>query len=662
MICLYVFWALLKGKLFGSADDQYHIGRAHDLLMQIRSGNFFPLIGETEISFNGPSYFHDPMRIVYFSLANLLVPKSFNAVEVNHIIELALTVISYILVFVFSLRLMDKNKNPFWAMFLAVTVVTCPGIMSLLFVDTAYPAHTALPWAIAFTYYFYILLFQKPNYLNAVKAAISLAGTFFTHPVIAVWMGFCAMIGALLAFFVQRKFSVSRIKVFLIYSISFLLFSLHHIVFAFMSGGSYTNSKLTQRCNINVEASALAGQNVPYNFFKLLKLDNGSAYEHQPGYLFVFLFLILVYFSFKQKKSSLFYFLGITLLPVLTLFTGTYSYYVWRILPCEFSHITAVTVLRAFMPLAIALAFGFAAVLSLVKIKDKKIVYFILALLFLLNLQQAWVLRQRSFYNFGIDNPGQFIDSDRALSFAWANSGIETQEMPLDGRFYNSVLLESGERKLSNLTYLTNQCKNLKDLSPIPERDPKSISSFKFDQYVGKNIFVKVFETQSGCNLMEIIDSRRKFFVGTIENKPNFLSWKNVGENAEIIFKRVNNDLCRTNQTRLCVVKYNYEDFPIRINKFSPYRAEVENNIEGAFLETHRMYLKYYKAMVNGKSVQVSRSEEGNARVPLKLGLNNVELIIVSPFWYNLGWIFFLFSLCSLPIFHLIRRNNATHR
>jgi hypothetical protein len=73
------------------------------------------------------------------------------------------------------------------------------------------------------------------------------------------------------------------------------------------------------------------------------------------------------------------------------------------------------------------------------------------------------------------------------------------------------------------------------------------------------------------------------------------------------------------------LTRYEAEELPIRVRSLVPYTATVCCD-RACFLETHRQFVPGYEAFVNGGRVEVKRSREGMALVPLQPGTNEVKL------------------------------------
>ena len=71
--------------------------------------------------------------------------------------------------------------------------------------------------------------------------------------------------------------------------------------------------------------------------------------------------------------------------------------------------------------------------------------------------------------------------------------------------------------------------------------------------------------------------------------------------------------------------EFKMTQLPIDVEKWAPYRARV-NAPAAAYLETPRVFLEGYRAMVNGTEVPVARSPGAQVMIPVSTGENLVEL------------------------------------
>lgn len=93
---------------------------------------------------------------------------------------------------------------------------------------------------------------------------------------------------------------------------------------------------------------------------------------------------------------------------------------------------------------------------------------------------------------------------------------------------------------------------------------------------------------------------------------------------------------------------------PVSVHTWTPYVARTAV-AQPAFLETPRIYLNGYRAEVNGRHVEVSRSPDARVMIPLPAGENEVRLSYPGPLLLRLayftslsGWLVLL-SLALVP-------------
>jgi uncharacterized membrane protein YfhO len=78
--------------------------------------------------------------------------------------------------------------------------------------------------------------------------------------------------------------------------------------------------------------------------------------------------------------------------------------------------------------------------------------------------------------------------------------------------------------------------------------------------------------------------------------------------------------------------KYDPKKLPISVNSLAPYRAQVVSP-KATYLETPRMWLSGYRALVNGQRLSVLRSPSNLCMIPLEAGESSVELNYNPPFY-----------------------------
>jgi hypothetical protein len=70
---------------------------------------------------------------------------------------------------------------------------------------------------------------------------------------------------------------------------------------------------------------------------------------------------------------------------------------------------------------------------------------------------------------------------------------------------------------------------------------------------------------------------------------------------------------------------------PVRVERWAPYRAHVDSPSPG-WLETPRMYQRYYRAAVNGSPAEVRKSPRGLTLVAVPAQASTVDLWFAAPF------------------------------
>ena len=79
---------------------------------------------------------------------------------------------------------------------------------------------------------------------------------------------------------------------------------------------------------------------------------------------------------------------------------------------------------------------------------------------------------------------------------------------------------------------------------------------------------------------------------------------------------------------------YDRAELPINVESWVPYRARVETAV-AAYLETPRLWLKHWRAKVNGDAVAVEQSPDNLVMVPIAPGRSTVELRYQPPGWFS---------------------------
>ena len=132
---------------------------------------------------------------------------------------------------------------------------------------------------------------------------------------------------------------------------------------------------------------------------------------------------------------------------------------------------------------------------------------------------------------------------------------------------------------------------------------------------------------------------------------------------ALIITQRATNE--NFTAARYWLYTYERENLPIRVESWMPYRVRLDSP-RPAFLETPRVWLKDWRAIVNGLPVKTDRSPEDLVMVPVEVGQNTVTLQFHPPLILRISfWILFA-SWCGVGAAVLgwllsVKRPQAAH-
>ena len=96
---------------------------------------------------------------------------------------------------------------------------------------------------------------------------------------------------------------------------------------------------------------------------------------------------------------------------------------------------------------------------------------------------------------------------------------------------------------------------------------------------------------------------------------------------------------------RYWLYEYDRSKLPIAVQSWFPYRAHVTAG-QPAYLETPRMWVKGWRALVNGRTTPVLRSRENLVMMPVEAGASDVVLkysppiVVLAAFWLGAaGWL-----------------------
>jgi hypothetical protein len=121
---------------------------------------------------------------------------------------------------------------------------------------------------------------------------------------------------------------------------------------------------------------------------------------------------------------------------------------------------------------------------------------------------------------------------------------------------------------------------------------------------------------------------------GSAPGQGNFITLATGGETPETVRWRFHaaNPSARVpiRFARVRVIEFDRSQLPVRMESLLPYRAAVRSPA-AAWLETPRMYLPGYTAIVDGSVAEVQRSRQGLAMIRVPPGVSHVSLSFTGP-------------------------------
>lgn len=195
-------WLLLAGgalwlshpyfspRLIGSGDALWYHHLLADAVLQFRAGEFPVYVGQSEFMFNGAVYPHRvaPYHQYLAGLIDLLTGRSLGFFALQHL-TLIVTFVGGALAGYFTLTRLDPLRR--WsAALLALLYVACPGVMGLAYAQDLYMSVMAIPWvplALGGAW----LTFRENSWRALGMIVAGLGMLWWAHSPIALWTTAC---------------------------------------------------------------------------------------------------------------------------------------------------------------------------------------------------------------------------------------------------------------------------------------------------------------------------------------------------------------------------------------------------------------------------------------------------------------------------------------
>jgi hypothetical protein len=667
----------------GSGDAQWYTIMLGDFVTQLRAGVFPVWVGQSAYAFNGAV---SPLRYApgfqyAGGILDLLTLRSLELTALRNA-ELAVTAIVGAYSAYACLRSILRSA-PWVACALAVLWIAGPGVLAPPLVGDQFMTFMTLPF-VPLTLHGCWRVWQKGDRWGRLWIAAGLAGSWICHSPIALWLTVIAACLYLPVFLKRRPWSREfRLAVFL--AAAFLILGAEPFVSVLT-----LDNQITSQASA-VEAAKVIHANFPANF-RPINPDRPGLADYQLGYALLGTLLLSLGLVAGARQRVAWGFAAATILIVpVAVPVPWLTNAIWHHLPGWFVTIQNVWPMqRLFLVWSSLIVFTAAIVIASRGTGSRRGPYAALLAFFACGI--AWSGREayrmeRGIYPMrstpqdtrvaeGLDNLqlsryayASFSYTPSYYSHAYMDPWLEnrlldvrTMEAFVSNANYaapaagdpgiadsGSQLVQSGAWTGASVT--SSEYYRLKpDLLLEPGRRYALRLDFAqpgiqgFLQLKTRSMFREYMLPDSGTGIMRQGPSLA-FGSGPVSshvfplavNEPGpveptgmFIAARYAGENLPF--------------ARFWLYAYERDRLPIYVESWIPYRARVTAP-RTAYLETPRMWLKGWRATVNGRWTATIRSPENLVMIPVGAGVSHVTLtysppfVLKATFWVGaLGW------------------------
>ena len=661
----------------GTGDAQWYVVMFADFITQFRAGVFPVWAGQSVYAFNGAI---SPLRFApwYQYAGGFLDLLTARALGFGALSNAVLAVNGLASGFAAYHCLRDiLPRRPGLACLLALLFLGSPGILAPLLIGNQYMTFMATPF-IALVMNGAFRLWTRDDLSGPLRLAVGLAGVWVSHAPIALWCTIFAVIAGAIVAGRRRQWSADGRRL-----------MISGAVFGLLGSLPFLSTLAIDNLNTSPANPAVAVDMVRTHFpanFAPIKADGDALSTYQTGYGALAALALALFFWPRRPPRGTWLFVGATLAVVPILLPVPWlDQAFWTHVPSWFLTINNVWPMqRLFGIWAALMLFAAAVVMSDSRLSESRTVcgicFAVLAAFGLWSWQEgsklagvAWtsyrpattasmwldpqnVVLSRYAYSTFAFVPGYlshgYMDpllenrllAHDTLALMTANadraalpvrpdagsdqvprllsSGLLTARQEPDGKFYQltpSLPLRPGEHEAVRLEVLETTESGLL-------------------QITGAGLYREYLLPDSGLGLDH---HGPPLAFGSLPTSSKVIPLSEVaGKNQELTVRFFPDGYSMRKRYAFAhywLFRYAPADLPIVVKSWIPYRAATDVAVP-AYLETPRIWLKGYRASVNGKAAVVRRSPENLVMVELPSGPSTVTLTYHAPWWLRLSF------------------------
>jgi hypothetical protein len=658
-LVIYSYGIFFSGLNMGAADAHWYQNILHDALIQLDHGIFPVYVGQSQFNFFGSSNMRSPYYLLFAQLLHLLTFGQLDSLYIQHLTVLVSAFAAAFITYFLLTQLIPQKR---WSsLLLAFLYISCPGVIGLIYYCDMYHSFMSIPY-IPIAIYGIIRTHQKNDYLGYIITTIGLSLALMAHPPIAIWtMGVCFYIYCLRIIFLRKGLIGLLI-------VPCLLVILNLWQFVSMQTLGLRDYLSDQPHYVDWIMKTIKND-IPGVFLPLgWSSEQAITPFLQLGYSFWIIVLVGLIIALRPACHFLIRALVACVLLLLILLypVPLVTPFLWSLTPKALRTLTLWPMQRFYIILAVLTSFIGALIISKISLISgaliKRLLTCFLVLVFSWNMYQTFYFINygqkvvQSTSNFWLFPENMFFMANGLLPIhnnitithydpKLKNLLLNEQQNPVEG--YNNEQQVINECIKHLTTFSQASMTKIAQSFPINLISSTPQHILKINSPTDNRLFLclkttlnntginlAVIKPQNGTNtsLNARTDANLSYGLSTqIVSIPIFHS---IMDELNVYASVTPRENLKPNEPSLVsiqsygLISYDPDKLPIRITSFTPYKANVETQIDNTYLQIFKEYFPGYKAKVDGKDVSVLESKtERMVMIPLtNKGVHQIEL------------------------------------
>jgi len=685
-------------KPSGAGDAFWYTIMLADYLEQLRMGIFPVWIGQTEYAFNGAFF---PLRIApgfqhLGGVVDAITIHSLDYVAVKNLV-LALNAIATGFFTYFCFRSILTNI-PNLAAALALVYLLCPGLLAPWVIGDQYMTFLTGPF-IPVVFYGYWRSYTKNDAIGHILLGAGTAALWLFHTPVALWTSLFSA-GLYVTKIVKHLQSGRELKMMLLALAVYIGLGTYPI---------FSAISIDSMVKFSVDGESIFSESMrifPDILFKTISNGYGP-HNYQPGFAALAAGIaggtLAIYL---RKPGSLAFTTASLILSLFLLPIPGISYWLWNHIPQFILNTTNTWAAQRLALIWVALLiFSLATAIGSTQMKFLPL-FIRLIILIIVSASLVWSVREASALQLYIKRTipvgasmgwkyekhnliltryaySYFQKTPPYFSHAYMDPILEnrllnrTDEKVFQSNYDSAASSSTDESRAlisSGLLRAINDNNSVFYLlRPAPSIESGKHYALRLNfmnqsdtgtlQIMGEKLFREYTLPDSGAGMGAQVGPPQSF--GTTPTSSYVVPiYTNTSNALQLQMTQILPDRPKTaefDSVNYELWKYDPQKLPISVQSLAPYRVRVFST-KATYLETPRMWLSGYSALVNGERLSVSRSPSHLCMIPLEAGESSVELNYNPPiyvwvsYWIAItGWgILLIIFLLKL----LIRKNS----